>query len=117
MPDTMTITWWFVTILGWLLFLRWTIKMRQIYLFVKKRRLSLLTDPSEPAAETPFVSVIVPARDEEQSIEQCLTSLLDMDYPAFEVIALNDLRSLDQTGAIMDRLSEQDNRLKVVHLH
>jgi glycosyltransferase involved in cell wall biosynthesis len=49
----------------------------------------------------PRVSIIVPARNEEPDIEQCLSALLALDYPNYEIIAVND-RSTDRTGEIMD---------------
>jgi chlorobactene glucosyltransferase len=48
----------------------------------------------------PFVSVIVPARNEEKYIERCLLSLLSQDYPNFEIIAVDD-NSSDNTLKIM----------------
>lgn len=51
----------------------------------------------------PRVSIIVPARNEEESVEQCLRSLLALDYDNYEVIAVND-RSTDRTGEIMERV-------------
>ena len=53
----------------------------------------------------PRVSIIVPARNEEESIEQALKSLLALDYDNYEVIAVND-RSTDRTGEIMERIAE-----------
>ena len=44
----------------------------------------------------PFISIIVPARNEEYHIEGCLLSLLSQDYPYFEVIAIDD-NSSDNT--------------------
>jgi cellulose synthase/poly-beta-1,6-N-acetylglucosamine synthase-like glycosyltransferase len=44
----------------------------------------------------PFVSVIVPARNEEKYIERCLLSLLSQGYPNFEIIAVDD-NSSDNT--------------------
>jgi glycosyltransferase involved in cell wall biosynthesis len=58
----------------------------------------------------PRVSIIVPARNEQDDIEQCLLSLLALDYDNYEVIAVDD-RSTDRTGEIMDRLAERANRL------
>jgi glycosyltransferase involved in cell wall biosynthesis len=55
------------------------------------------------SAGNPSVSIIVPARNEEATIEQALRSLLALDYGNYEVIAVND-RSTDHTGEIMDRV-------------
>lgn len=48
----------------------------------------------------PFVSVIVPARNEQDNIERCLRSLLAQNYPHFEVIVVND-NSTDNTLEIV----------------
>src|SRR3954447_7566085 len=56
----------------------------------------------------PRVSIIVPARNEEETIEQALRSLLSLDYDNYEVIAVND-RSTDRTGEIMERLAAEDH--------
>ena len=53
----------------------------------------------------PRVSIIVPARNEEETIEQALNRLLALDYDNYEVIAVND-RSTDSTGEIMERISQ-----------
>jgi glycosyltransferase involved in cell wall biosynthesis len=67
----------------------------------------------------PRVSIVVPARNEEQDIEQSLTRLLELDYDNYEVIAVND-RSTDRTGEIMERVAsrfhaEVSGRLRVIH--
>ena len=62
-----------------------------------------------------MVSLVVPARDEGEKIEQALGSLLSIDYPNLEIIAIDD-RSQDQTGAVMDRLAAQAARLRVIHV-
>ena len=58
----------------------------------------------------PQVSVIMPARNEEQYIARCLDSLLGQDYPSFEIIAIND-SSTDRTGEIMKAYSAKDSRV------
>jgi cellulose synthase/poly-beta-1,6-N-acetylglucosamine synthase-like glycosyltransferase len=58
------------------------------------------------ASGNPRVSVIVPARNEEETIEQSLQTLLALDYDNYEVIAVND-RSTDRTGEIMERIANQ----------
>ncbi|HEU5360669.1 MAG TPA: glycosyltransferase [Candidatus Deferrimicrobiaceae bacterium] len=72
--------------------------------------------PSAPdRKEWPKVSVVVPARDEAERIEEALRSLARMDYPDFEVIAVDD-RSGDGTGAIMDRVAAEEPRVQVLHV-
>ncbi len=69
--------------------------------------------PPDPA---PAVSIIIAAKDEEPVIERCIRTLLDQDYPDFELIAVND-RSSDRTGAILDRLQrESPDKLTVAHV-
>jgi glycosyltransferase involved in cell wall biosynthesis len=57
------------------------------------------------AAGNPRVSIIVPARNEEETIEQALGTLLALDYDNYEIIAVND-RSTDRTGEIMERVEK-----------
>jgi glycosyltransferase involved in cell wall biosynthesis len=66
----------------------------------------------------PRVSIIVPACNEEDDIEQGLSGLLALDYDNYEVIAVDD-RSTDRTGEIMDRVAASPaahGRLRVVHV-
>jgi glycosyltransferase involved in cell wall biosynthesis len=52
----------------------------------------------------PRVTIIVPARNEEEHIRETLTRLLALDYSNYEIIAVND-RSTDRTGEIMDEVA------------
>jgi glycosyltransferase involved in cell wall biosynthesis len=79
--------------------------------------------PFDAEGRVARVSIIVPARNEAEHIEAALRSLLQLDYPDYEVICVDD-RSVDSTGAILDRLStewnrvapERAHRLRVVHV-
>ena len=64
----------------------------------------------EPA---PFVSILVPARDEEANIETCLQSLRKQDYPNFEVLVLDD-NSADNTANIVEQMAAKDSRLQLI---
>ena len=70
-------------------------------------------DQYPPAKEYPFVSVLVPARNEAYNIAACVASLLAQDYPDFEVIVLND-NSTDDTPRILEQLARSDNRLRII---
>lgn len=84
-------------------------------IFIVLRRRRAFPAPPPPDA-FPTVSVLVAARDEETAIESAMGSLLALDYPALEVIAIND-RSSDGTGALLDRLArEHPGRLRVLHI-
>src|SRR4030081_818925 len=75
-------------------------------------------NPVSPSGN-PRVSIIVPARNEEDSIEQALTQLLALDYDNYEIIAVND-RSTDRTGKIMEKLAAESSargQLRVIHHH
>jgi chlorobactene glucosyltransferase len=72
-----------------------------------------LSRPRPRAARWPTVSVVIPARNEESSIERTVRSQLSQDYPSFEVIVVDD-RSSDRTGAILAGLAQEDRRLTAV---
>jgi len=79
-------------------------------------RLRQLRDvPPTPPSGPPRVSVIVAARNEERGIEVAARSLVAIDYPALELIVVDD-RSTDGTGDILDRLHAEHSRLDVVHV-
>jgi glycosyltransferase involved in cell wall biosynthesis len=66
----------------------------------------------------PRVSIIVPARNEEEHIGTALAKLLKLDYDNYEIIAVDD-RSADSTGEVMDRIAsspDASGRLKVIHI-
>lgn len=71
--------------------------------------------PKSQGAEYPMISVIVPACNEETTLLPALQSLLSLDYPAMEIILVND-RSQDSTGDLMERMAAQDDRIRVLHV-
>ena len=63
----------------------------------------------------PAVAVLVPCFKEGDNAEETLSHALALDYPDFEVIAIND-GSSDNTAEVLNRLAEKHERLRVVHL-
>lgn len=78
-------------------------------LFIFRRR----TYPSIDDQQLPTVSVLVPARNEERNIAACVESLLDQDYPSWDVTVLDD-DSEDGTHALLERIAARDSRLRVL---
>jgi hypothetical protein len=78
-------------------------------------RLSTIRFNSEQLAMPPSVSVLVPACNEAETIERAMRSLLAIDYPNLEIIAVDD-RSTDETGDILDCLAAGNPRLRVLHI-
>ena len=51
----------------------------------------------------PLVSIIIPVKNEEHTIEKCLHSLHALNYPHYEIIVVND-GSTDSTGEILKKI-------------
>jgi Glycosyl transferase family 2 len=74
--------------------------------------------PVSPESNCPDVTVIVPARDEQDSIKACLESLLRSEGVRAQIVAIDD-RSGDRTGNLMDTVASisqtHSNTLEVIH--
>ncbi|WP_280770239.1 glycosyltransferase [Salipaludibacillus daqingensis] len=67
--------------------------------------------PRHLPSSTPFISVIVAAKNEEKEIYKSIHSLLDQHYPSYEVIVTND-RSTDETLTFLKQLKETHRNRK-----
>jgi cellulose synthase/poly-beta-1,6-N-acetylglucosamine synthase-like glycosyltransferase len=63
--------------------------------------------------QTPKVSIILPARNEEKYLANCLESLIDQDYQNYEIIVIDD-SSEDSTGKIIEKFSKENS--KIIHV-
>jgi glycosyltransferase involved in cell wall biosynthesis len=63
--------------------------------------------------EWPSISIVVAARNEEESIENATRSLLQQEYPKYELMVVND-RSTDRTGEILQTLQQSHSELKSI---
>lgn len=109
----MNIVWW---VLGVVLAVVWT--SRFVDATVGMKRMADLNDAAwdRQPSTCPRVSLIVPALNEQEHVEQALTGLTNQDYPNYEIIAIND-RSTDRTGELMERVARGSNgRVRVVHV-
>ena len=63
-------------------------------------------------ADCPSISILFAARDEAEKLPAALETFLNMDYPRYEIVAVND-RSQDHTGQILESAAQSNPRLKV----
>jgi len=83
-----------------------------------RRRGLFLEDQGRPAAQDrdahrPSVCVVIPCRDESRRIVECLASVRSQDWPALDILVVDD-RSDDDTGAIVERIAAQDSRVRLL---
>lgn len=104
-----------ILVVGWLIFAFWVAGVTPSLVSLLWRPLDSVVAALKPPIDWPKVSIIVPARDEAAKIEAAMRSKLALDYPNYELIAVDD-RSQDATGAILDHLAAENPRLVVMHL-
>ena len=75
-------------------------------------------EESEESADFPFVSILVPARNEEKAIADCLESLVGQQYPPdrYEIVVVND-RSTDNTPSVIKDYMEKYRMIKCVSVN
>jgi chlorobactene glucosyltransferase len=92
----------------WLLALLWT-----VYCLRRQKNLEISSVRQTPS-ERPFVSIIVPVRNEAGRIlEKSVSSMLAQTYENFELIALDD-RSTDDTRKVLEKLKIKNPKLIIV---
>ena len=82
------------------------------YLFVYLRVTIRRPKISVPTDKLPPVSIVICARNEEENLANFLPSVLEQEYPAFEVVVVNDC-SFDDSEMVLRRLSAQYQHLRV----
>jgi len=70
--------------------------------------------PKGKIKERPRVSILIPARDEENNIGNILDDILHQDYHEIEVIVFNDLSS-DRTAEIVKEYVLLDSRIRLIN--
>ncbi len=97
---------------AWLVIIAWLIARA-----IKQRGLlPRLSSGSSPSAErAAFVTIIIPARDEETNIGPCVRSLLAQDYPRnrFRIVVVDD-HSTDATAAVVRELAARHPLISLI---
>ena len=82
-----------------------------LYFFIRLARFKTDVNPNNKP-----VSVVIASRNELKNLEQFLPSVLDQDYPDFQVVVVND-RSWDQTQRYLEQMEKKYERLHVITVH
>jgi chlorobactene glucosyltransferase len=106
-----------LTVLALLLALSYLLAILTGYRLLRGARDLRIPMVTETLQSAPFVSIIVPARNEEDMIERCVTSLAQQDYLTqtgslrYEIIVVND-NSTDRTGDVLTELMRRFSHLR-----
>ncbi len=97
---------WAAVIILYLTFIRMLVALSNLFTmqFPGKKRME----------EGPLVSVLIPARNEEENIGNLLDTLLIQKYSPFEIIVYND-SSTDTTGDILQRYGEASKLVRHIN--
>ncbi len=98
--------------------LQWVLLIPTIAMLINGIASIKKPDPVSYDYEKPFVSVFIPAHNEEATIAMTVRSVCESDYhvdgePYFEVIVIND-GSTDRTGEILHEIKDDLPQLKIV---
>ncbi|HEY2466766.1 MAG TPA: glycosyltransferase [Terracidiphilus sp.] len=109
-------------ILAWLMALSWLQRsltaLRGMASVLDLTAMDRVLLPALAESNDPDVTVVVPARDEQDSIEATLESLLRSESVRAQIVAIDD-RSQDRTGELMDAVASRShdvpNTIEVIH--
>ena len=91
----------------------WPIRLIVLEIILRRQPALSPLSPQYDVPDAPRVSAILPAKDEETYLADCLHSVRLQTYPNLEVLVVDD-RSTDRTGAIAHEIAALDSRIRVV---
>jgi glycosyltransferase involved in cell wall biosynthesis len=108
----------------------WQSLAPSINTFLKRYGLAPATSLSDPRLEelglslkakrdafrsrAPFASVVICTRDCAESLERCLTSVVALDYPNFEIIVIDNAPQTDDTKRVVEKFKARGVELRYV---
>jgi hypothetical protein len=109
-PTEQTILWVYAAIVA-----AWPIRHLVITLLFRRFDVLDLRSPRLPPDDSPRVTAVIPAKDEEGALPECLESVRAQTYPDLDILVVDD-RSADATPEIARRAAEADPRVRVLTL-
>jgi biofilm PGA synthesis N-glycosyltransferase PgaC len=114
---------WYQNLFEWLLgfafyyplFMAYLWMAGALYYYLSKERRIALFSVAPTLLEFPKVSVLVPCFNEGANAYETIGALLHLNYPNYDIIAIND-GSSDNTGAIIDDMAVKHPNIKAIQL-
>ena len=91
----------------------WPIRLIVLAIILRRQEVLTSRSPRFDRPDPPLVTAILPAKDEEAYVADCLRSLRRQTYPNLEILVVDD-RSTDRTGAIARDMAAADPRVRVL---
>jgi glycosyltransferase involved in cell wall biosynthesis len=85
-----------------------------VVLLFRRIRIFEKTKPPLPQ-KWPRLSVVIATCNDAATIEGAVDTLLHQDYPDLEIVVVND-RSIDETGALIEKIAHDDSRVRTAHI-
>jgi len=86
--------------------------LQTLFIYIGTRRLNY-----PKTNHLPKISILVALRDEEQTLEACVESLLQLDYPkkSLQILLIND-RSSDRTSELVEKMKSKSDVIETLHI-
>ncbi|MDR4947437.1 polysaccharide deacetylase family protein [Neobacillus cucumis] len=84
-----------------------------LFIFLSRKQVKRYKETVIDPSFTPFVSVVIAAYNEEKVICKTIDSILSSDYPAFEVLVIDD-GSKDDTAGVVQRTYENHASVRLL---
>lgn len=99
-----------MVIIAWIIFIFTVIQLWVVLLN------AIFRQPLSPCLNdfNPLVSILIPARNEEQNIGRLLKDIQNQEWQNFEVLVFND-QSDDKTGEIVESYTKEDQRIHLIN--
>ena len=91
----------------------WPIRLIVLAVILRRQELLSAASPRFNGTVAPRVLAIIPAKDEEANLADCLLSVSRQTYPNLEILIVDD-RSKDRTGEIARSFATLDSRIRVL---
>jgi glycosyltransferase involved in cell wall biosynthesis len=113
----MTLAQWTLLVAYGLIVAAWPIRHLAITLIFRRFDILTIRSPRPgPDEDLPWVTAIIPAKDEESTLAECLASACAQSYPRLEILVVDD-RSTDRTAEIAREFAARDGRVRLISVH